>query len=235
MISIILVSYRVGLLVTEEIVTADLDETLNDNSQGFNNYAAPGADRLRISARLAKKPNIDFQDDNFIELATVVDGTLRSQVKNTDYSFDFIDILARRTFAESGNYTVKDFDVSVENALNDNVGNRGLFQAGQFTPTGTPATDGVGLYRVGPGRAFVKGYEVETVGPTFLDFQKPRTTKTIEDQSIIYNTGPTIRVNNAYGVPKIGLGNTFTVSLRDSRIGSASTIAAGAEIGLARV
>ena len=77
--------------------------------------------------------------------------------------------------------------------------------------------------------------EVETVGPTFLDFQKPRTTKTIEDQSIIYNTGPTIRVNNAYGVPKIGLGNTFTVSLRDTRIGSASTIAAGAEIGLARV
>ena len=37
-------SYRVGLLVTEEIITADLDETLNDNSQGFNNYSAPGAD-----------------------------------------------------------------------------------------------------------------------------------------------------------------------------------------------
>ena len=228
-------SYRVGLLITEEIITADLDETLNDNSQGFNNYAAPGADRLKISARLSKKPLIDFQDDNFVELATISDGVLRSQVRNTDYSFDFMDILARRTFAESGNYTVKDFDISVENALNNNVGNRGLFQAGQFTPTGTPATDAIGLYRVGPGRAFVKGYEVETVGPTFLDFEKPRTTKTIEDQSIIYNTGPTIRVNNAYGVPKVGLGNTFTVSLRDTRIGSASTIAAGTEIGLARV
>ena len=40
--------------------------------KGFNNYAAPGADRLKISARLSKKPNIDFQDDNFIELATLL-------------------------------------------------------------------------------------------------------------------------------------------------------------------
>ena len=40
-------SYRIGFFVDEEIVTADLDESLNDNSQGFNNYAAPGADRLR--------------------------------------------------------------------------------------------------------------------------------------------------------------------------------------------
>ena len=129
-------SYRVGLLVTEEIITADLDETLNDNSQGFNNYSAPGADRLKISVRLSKKPNVDFQDDNFVELARFSDGVIKSQTKSTDYSLDFIDILAKRTFAESGNYTVRDFDVSVENALDDGVGSRGIFSAGQFTPSG---------------------------------------------------------------------------------------------------
>ena len=43
-------NYRVGLFVTEEIVNADVDPSLNDNSQGFNNYAAPGADRLKITA-----------------------------------------------------------------------------------------------------------------------------------------------------------------------------------------
>jgi hypothetical protein len=41
-------NYRVGLFVNEEIINSDIDETLNDNSQGFNNYAAPGADRLKI-------------------------------------------------------------------------------------------------------------------------------------------------------------------------------------------
>ena len=228
-------TYRIGLSVTEQIITADLDETLNDNSQGFNNYSAPGADRLQISARLAKKPVNDFQDDDFVELATVTDGVLRSQVVNTDYSVNFLDLLARRTYAESGDYTVKDFDVSVLNSLDDGLGNRGLFNAGQFTPGGAPATDDAGVYKVSPGHAFVKGFEVETIGPTFLDFAKPRTTRTIEDEDIIYNTGPTVKVNNVYGAPKVGLGNTFTVSLRDQRIGSASTIAAGTEIGLARV
>ena len=42
-------NYRIGLFINEEIITSDLDETLNDNSQGFNNYSAPGADRLKIT------------------------------------------------------------------------------------------------------------------------------------------------------------------------------------------
>jgi hypothetical protein len=41
--------------VQEEIINADADETLNDNSQGFNNYSAPGADRLKISVSLLQK------------------------------------------------------------------------------------------------------------------------------------------------------------------------------------
>ena len=86
-----------------------------------------------------------------------------------------------------------------------------------------------------PVKPYVEGYEIETIGPTFIDFTKTRTVRTIEDESIIYNTGPTVRINNVYGAPKVGMGNTFTVSLRDTRIGSAATVAAGSEIGLARV
>ena len=41
-------SYRIGLFIKEEIVNADMDPTLNDNSRGFNNYSAPGADSLRL-------------------------------------------------------------------------------------------------------------------------------------------------------------------------------------------
>ena len=43
-------SARIGLRIEEDIINADEDETLADNSKGFNNYAAPGADRLKISA-----------------------------------------------------------------------------------------------------------------------------------------------------------------------------------------
>jgi hypothetical protein len=48
-------SFRVGLFINEQIINSDIDETLNDNSQGFNNYAAPGADRLKISTSLIAK------------------------------------------------------------------------------------------------------------------------------------------------------------------------------------
>ena len=227
-------SYRVGLFVDEEIINADLDESLYDNSQGYNNYSAPGADRLKITTKLFKKSLDDFDDNNFVELATVQDGNLKSLVRNTEYSV-IGDELARRTYDESGDYYIKPFDITVLNSLNNNKGNRGVFQAGQFTYGGDTPSDDLALYRFSPGKAYVRGYEVETISPTFLDVPKPRTTKETKDLSVIYNTGPTLRLNRAYGNPTVGIGNTYVVTLRSKRVGSDQKQANGGEIGVARV
>jgi len=227
-------SYRVGLFVNEQIINADLDESLNDNSQGYNNFSAPGADRLKITVNLFKKSLTDFDDNNFVELATIESGTLRSIQRNANYS-QIGDEMARRTYDESGDYYVKPFDVTVLNSLNDNKGNRGVFQAGQFTYGGETPTDNLSLYKVSPGKAYVRGYEVETIAPTFLDAPKPRTIATKEDQKIIYNTGPTLRLNRSFGNPTVGIGNTYVVTLRDQRVGTTQTQAQGNEIGVARV
>ena len=45
-------SYRIGLTISEEIISAKDDASLYDNAKGFSNYAAPGADRLKISTCL---------------------------------------------------------------------------------------------------------------------------------------------------------------------------------------
>ena len=227
-------SYRVGLFVNEQIINADLDESLNDNSQGYNNFSAPGADRLKITVNLFKKSLTDFDDNNFVELATIESGSLRTLAKNSNYS-QIGDEMARRTYDESGDYYVKPFDVTVLNSLNDNKGNRGVFQAGQFTYGGETPTDNLSLYKVSPGKAYVRGYEVETISPTFLDAPKPRTIATKEDQKIIYNTGPTLRLNRTFGNPTVGIGNTYVVTLRDKRVGTTQTQAQGNEIGVARV
>ncbi len=236
-------SYRIGLNVQEQIITADLDETLNDNSQGYNNYSAPGADRLKISTSLFKKSLDNFDDDNFIELGSVDAGVLKSVARSGFgvgpnggvFYEDLTNVLARRTYAESGDYYTRPFDLTVLNSLNDNEGNRGVFQEGQFTPSGGTPSDDLMLYKVSPGKAFVRGYEIETVNPTFLDAPKTRTVNSIENQQIIYNTGPTVKLNNVYGSPTIGIGNTYTVSLRDQRVGINSRTVAGNEIGVARV
>jgi hypothetical protein len=227
-------NYRVGLFVSEEIINSYTDETLSDNSQGFNNYAAPGADRLKISVSLFKKSLTDFDDSNFVELATITNGVIKSQKQTSEYSI-ITDELARRTYAESGDYVTNPFQISVKESLNNLQGNQGIFNQGQLTYGGSTPSDNLALYQVSPGKAFVRGYEVETISPTFLDVNKPRTTKTLEDQSINYNTGPTFTLNRVYGSPAIGIGNTYVLSLRDQRVGTSSTIANGKEIGVARV
>jgi hypothetical protein len=227
-------NYRIGLFVNEEIVNSDIDERLNDNSQGFNNYAAPGADRLKISTFLTKKSLTDLDDTSFIELAVVRGGVLQSKKETTEYSF-LADELARRTYNESGDYFIQPFDLSVEESLNDNLGNNGIFNRNQFTYGGSSPSDDLAIYKVSAGKAIVRGYEVSKISPTFLDVDKPRTTNTLKNQSINYNTGSTLALNRVYGSPTIGIGNTYVLSLRDQRVGVSSITAPGKEIGLARV
>ncbi len=102
------------MFVNEQIINADMDETLNDNSQGFNNYSVPGADRLKISVSLFKKTLSDLNDDNFVELAVIEDGVIKSKTKGGSssgsvFTKDLKDNLAKRTYETFGNYLVKPY------------------------------------------------------------------------------------------------------------------------------
>ena len=225
--------YRIGFTVLEEIVTSDVDESLFDNSQGFNNFTAPGADRFKLSAILSKKSLNDFDDQNFVEIAQVQNGLLRNNPNDTDYNF-INDTLAARTFEESGDYYVKPFKLTCVDSLNDQEGNNGIFKENQLTYEGNTPSDDLAVYRVSPGKAYVRGFRVETTAPTFLDVEKTRTTKELEDQSINYFTGPSVALNNVSGSPILGISTSYNVSLRNSRVDDAN-LASGDEIGIARV
>ena len=138
---------RLGLRVTEETINSDEDPNLTDNSKGFNNYAASGADRLKITCSLMFKEDGDFNDDNFVQLAEVKEGELISHQVNTEYSI-LADELARRTYAESGDYTVKPFRITVRDSLNNGIANNGVFSDGQLTDEGTLANEDLWLYEV---------------------------------------------------------------------------------------
>jgi hypothetical protein len=114
-------TYRIGLDVSEEIITPEEDETLLDNAQNSYNYAAPGAHRYYIDLTLKKLGISDIADTNFVELIRVTDGYIKTVVDKTQYSL-LADELARRTYDESGDYTVRGFNIDIREHRNNNRG-----------------------------------------------------------------------------------------------------------------
>ena len=114
-------SYRIGLDVDENIVDSNDDTTLADNANGVPNQNAPGAHRYQILLTLTKLPVDSVLDDTFIELIRITDGVLQSKVTETEYSI-LAKTLARRTFDESGHYTVSPFKIAVREHRNNDRG-----------------------------------------------------------------------------------------------------------------
>ena len=79
-------SYRVGFDISEEIINSNDDPSLYDNAKGFTNFAAPGADRFKISVKLSKKALTDYEDTNFVELMRVDKGGIKKLQDETTYS-----------------------------------------------------------------------------------------------------------------------------------------------------
>jgi hypothetical protein len=116
-------SYRIGLSVDEKLITAEDPgyEMLLDNAQNSFNFAAPGAHRYYIDLILDKKTIDSVDDVDFVELLRVENGEIKRHVTKTEYS-ELEKTLARRTFDESGNYTVRPFSLDVREHRNNNRG-----------------------------------------------------------------------------------------------------------------
>ena len=222
-------SYRVGLIITESFVTQNDDSTLNDNAQGVSNTNAPGAHRFKIDLTLAKKSLTATDDSNFVELLRLKSGIIQNQVRTTDYAV-LEETLARRTFDESGDYSIKDFDLDLREHLVSGD-NRGIYTSADG---GLETKIAAGL---APGKAYVKGYEISTIGTRFADVDKARDFDTQNNSNTRFDVGNYVYVNNVYGSPdigfvsgdveafkKVGLYNTATSARGTENTGSGSNI-----------
>ena len=189
-------SYRVGLLITESFVTPNEDASLNDNAQGSSNQNAPGAHRFKILLTLTKKSLTATDDANFVELLRLKNGIIQNQVRTTEYAV-IEDTFARRTYDESGDYALRDFDLDLREHLLSGD-NRGIYSSGDGGDADKIAAG------MGPGKAYVRGYEIETVGTTFIDVDKTRDFDTENNFKTRFNLGNYFKVNNVYGSPDIG-------------------------------
>lgn len=222
-------SYRIGLRVFERIITSKDDSSLYDNAKGFSNYAAPGADRLKIELILIKKDLDDINDTDFVELLRVENGAIKKIQSKTDYNI-IKDYLAQRTYDESGDYSITPFTVSAHNSLNNRLGNDGIYFSNEKTEQGNTPSSNLMSYKVSPGKSYVRGYDVEKISTTIIDVDKPRDTANVSSSNIAFEMGNIVRINNVSGAPR----NRASVELYNQRKTSTTT-ASGTKIGDARV
>lgn len=134
----------VGFYTTEDIIDSNEDTSLLDNATGTFNYAAPGADRLKLTPelRVLDKEEADANTD-FLPIIEFADGRPYKQNQSTVYNVIGNEI-AKRTYEESGNYVLDQFIVSTRDSST-------------FSETQT-----VFKMNVDPGKAYINGFRVET-------------------------------------------------------------------------
>jgi hypothetical protein len=99
------VSYKIGFDINETIVSSTTDTTLQDPARGAYNFAAPGADRLKLTATIAKRDVVSSDAVNFIEKVRIKNGAVERNADKPVYAVIY-DYIARRRYEESGDYIV---------------------------------------------------------------------------------------------------------------------------------
>ena len=184
-------SYKVGLRIVDEFVSSADDSSLVDPAAGSPNFNAPGANRYKITLTLSKFELDEDVTDNFIELIRVKNGIVQKLVDRTEYS-ELEKTFARRTYDESGDYTVRAFPLRVREHLNDGS-NLGVYSESD------DGDEAKMVYAVEPGKAYVKGYEIESRQTILLDAAKARTNSLVNGQIIPFALGNYIDITNVDG------------------------------------
>ena len=218
-----LTSYRIGFSVNEIIVSAEEDITLSDNAAGTTNESAPGANRYQIDMVLTVD-EYDFttrQKESFLQLMAVENNEVKEKL-NTRLG-KLGDVLAQRTYEESGNYTIRPFFLNLRELYNDGT-NNGLYNASQissnYNQTVSWAQDRIAL-GLEKSTAYVQGYRVETQDVKYIPLEKARDYDKFYNASIVADYGNYVHVQNLVGLPDI---DTYTyVNIKDASNGTIGT------------
>ena len=169
------------MTVSETIVNAGGDVTLLDNAQGSSNFAAPGSDRLKLALTLTKKTLDSIDDIDFYEMLRVNKGIKEKDIKVPIYSV-LEETFARRTFDESGSYTVRSFNIQLRDHPSDTT---------KF------------LVRLDPGKAFIEGFEFETLVSQDLELDRAREIVNVNGFDRTMQYGNFVIVKNLLGLYNI--------------------------------
>lgn len=175
--------FKVQVKLVQEVITENEDKNLLDNTLGVPSYLSAGAHRLKETVTLTS------DDVEGSDIYIFRDGNLFNQTQTPEIS-KINDVLAERTYDESGSYIVNGMDLFIDKTTNENT----IF------------------YGVEPGRAYVLGYQITKPNPTKLEVPKAQGTKGVQGEVFYYDNrtrrgllgnSPVKSVNRVTGQVKI--------------------------------
>jgi hypothetical protein len=215
-------SYRIGLAYQESIIDERTDTTLLDPALNASNYQAPGATRYKVDLVLTARSLNSTDDTKFIEIVRIENGTITLRNNYPLYA-ELEKTFARRTYDESGNYTVQPFTIYLKDHVPDsasNTSNSALFTA-----------------KLSAGKAYVRGFEIETISPTNITLERAREKYAVQNYDIAANYGNYITVTNAKGLFDTGTMEGFDLHcVANGNVSTSNTTSYGStKIGTARI
>lgn len=205
---------RVGFEIDNSVIDENQDTSLLDPALYASNYQAPGATRFKKALTLSTR-NLDSTDDSaFVEVVRLQSGLVTRVMKNFVYN-ELEKTLARRTFDESGNYTVRPFLIQLKEGANNNTFN----------------------VVVSSGKAYIKGFEFEQAYPTVLVDDKAKDDASVTSYDLTINYQNYVDVANVRGPIPLDTFTDLTVHCVNttSIVKSTATTVSATEIGKVRV
>jgi hypothetical protein len=187
----------VGFKTAETTANVNTDSTLYDNALGTTNYAAPGADRLKLVPELVTISSANAAANvEFFTLVEFKNGEPYKENRNTVYNILGKEF-ARRTSETSGDFVVDEFLVITKDKDFDD---------------GTSLSNTThNAVVIDPGLAYISGERIQTLKNTYLDVRKSTDTLTKSGQVITANYGNYLRIKELAGNFKFKSGDTISL------------------------
>ncbi len=226
-----LATAKIGYKITGNFIDSASDSTLLDPAQGAPNFNAPGADRLQYTLTLTTRSLTSTDLEDFVELFKMEDGVVTKSASVPQYS-ELRKEFARRTFDESGDYTVQPFPIRIREHLNDGT------NGGRYTLANGGDKNQLAI-GIEPGTAYVQGFKHETGVTEYLNLTKAVDTEEIENQKVSAAYGNYVLCTEVVGsfpfdtLSEVSLRNAAAKAITNTTYGAAAL--PGSEIGKARV
>lgn len=223
-----------GFETIESTVNSNEDASLLDNATGATNFAAPGAERLKLSPTLTSRVAITANTDTFFPIANIENGLIIRDRTDTELA-DLGKFISDRIYETNGDYVTKPFNLRIREHLKS-ADNLGRYNAGS-TPAGN--SDKL-IVEIEPGVGYVRGNRIETgPGTIFRGFDKATDFETKDARTLSQSFGNYVIVDECVG--PFDFRSLRTISLRSGAataisLGSFGTTSApGSPIGTAKV